>query len=57
MALGFAPSPSMAATSSTTASVSFNHFYIITSYGFGTTEAGGFRLADTPPAAEENDGG
>jgi len=35
LALGFAPSPSLAATNSTTASVSFNHFYIITSFGFG----------------------
>jgi hypothetical protein len=35
LVLGFAPAPSQAATSSTTASVSFNHFYIVTSYGFG----------------------
>ena len=35
LAFGFAPSPSQAATNSTTASVSLNHFYIITSYGFG----------------------
>ncbi len=35
LALGFAPAFSQASTPSTTASVSFNHFYIITSYGFG----------------------
>jgi len=35
LALGFAPSPSQAATNTTSPSISFNHFYIITSYGFG----------------------
>jgi hypothetical protein len=35
LALGYAPAFSQAAPSSSTASVSFNHYYIITSYGFG----------------------
>jgi hypothetical protein len=35
LALCYAPAPSQAAASSTTASVSFNHSYILTSYGFG----------------------